>query len=84
MRRSRNEGSRFGPPEGAIAFPQSASYGALGKPFTSKMSTLPAVHDPMGERAVPQGRKGRRLRYNSRHILNVLQLGFIYRFLLTY
>ncbi len=31
--------------------------GALGKPFTSEMSTLPAARDPMGERAVPLGTK---------------------------
>ena len=31
--------------------------GALGKPFTSEMSTLPAARDPMGVRAVPWGTK---------------------------
>jgi hypothetical protein len=42
--------------------------GALGKPFTSEMSTLPAARDPMGERAVPLGHKMCRLRYNIRRI----------------
>ena|SRR5260370_42215146 len=56
-------------PERAVAFPQTAlaaqvwvteSKGetlddALGKPFTSEMSTLPAARDPMCERAVLRG-----------------------------
>ena len=42
--------------------------GALGKPFTSEMSTLPAARDPVGERAVPLGHKMCRLRYDMRRI----------------
>jgi hypothetical protein len=72
---------RFGP-RGAIASPQTALAaqawvteskggtldGALGKPFTSEMSTLPAARDPVGERAVPLGHKMCRLRYDIRRI----------------
>jgi hypothetical protein len=69
-------------PEGAIAFPQTALAaqvgiteskgetpdGALVKPFTSEMSTLPAARDPMGEGAVPLGHKLCHLRYHIRRI----------------